>query len=270
MPEQIFKFILPFVIWPAFATFIGNGVNVSSIKSLIAGYILPLNSPGAAMWFLKVLGIMMIIIGYIKNKKQLIIIDVIFGLTFLLGLLLSSYSGLMQNTTFGNAILGFYYSHWSSTRNFLFSGWLILTGYTVKEFNLINKINKKYSSMAFLFAFVISVFEWMLQKNVIISTNGFSFYFISPILCASLLLILLQNNKQIFKSTNLVRELSTGIYYCHMTLIVIFNQILLEFSLTEDSILSFSVVKFIIIAVVSGLLTYLARKSNSKLLKLLF
>jgi hypothetical protein len=216
---------------------------------------------------------MMIIIGCIRSNRELIIADFIFGILYLIGIAISTYSGLIDHSFIGQTVMDRYYSHLGSTRNVLFSGFFVILGYSLKKFDIVGKMNKYGKALSYCmlcFSFLISICEWAFIKNNASTYGEFSFYYISPLLCGFLLLTLLQMNLFVPHSTKIFRILSTGIYYSHMTFVVIFEKLVENISVLNTSYINNTVVKTVFVLFFATALTYLANKSKSKLLKMLF
>lgn len=230
-PKQIIKLIFPMVFYSTIVALIIEGVHFHTFKSLIVGFILPLSSPGAAMWYLKVTIICMIILACTGERRYYSIICVfVFSILFIWGVLISSYAGLFSQIPFGKKLVDHWYSINSSTRNFLHAGLFFFAGNGIQRSGIPTWLKGKKSILVFIGTVIFECVEMLIIANSpALDGVEFSFYLISPLMMVALLCLCLQYDYKTDRSTKWERELSTGIYYCHMTCIALYDKFLYKY-----------------------------------------
>lgn len=276
LPKAVKRLIIPYFAWSIIYIVISRDFDIFSI---LKGYLIA--SPGAAMWFVGALIISMVILKFIKTKRTLCIAIVVSLVFYYMGFLLDGYSEFLEGVVSKPHFVETYFDFFESTRNFLFKGFpLVALGHYIGQYG-IPKVFQKRTTCALVAAaslvimFITSGIDKIFPA---LEIKGWYFYFgfsflrmLQLLAVLAILCLLLQTNIKIKTDTRIIRKLSTGIYFSHMTVLLCVNLlsgILYHFGIIEKNFNS--VVQFVLISGICVMLTLTVTKINNKCLNKLF
>ncbi len=268
LPKQVQRLIIPYFAWSIAFTIVTRDFD---LKEILKGYLIA--SPGASMWFVAALMISMVILKLIKNKKALSIAICISMIFYFVGLFLDSYSEITRGTIFEPYALK-YIELFGSTRNFVFIGFPMTSiGYYIGQYGIPKLLKNKINCVVtFIVAWIVLFFEVNFVKNMSNTfSEGWSYFFLLPLVVLSLLCFLLQLNINLNVNTFLLRKISTGIYFSHLVILVCVNTlggILCKFNIIEQNFNT--VLIFLLVSVIATIFSIVVIKLNNKLLNKLF
>ena len=233
--KQIKRLLIPFIFWMLvslpYKLITTTGENVFFIVLKIIRN--ALFYPWGALWFLLALIVAIIIEYWVLKRKRLNVALIIGFILYGICLLGNSYYFLLEGTCFQN-IMDLYLKIFISMRNGIFEAFPIFTigVYIATKEKSIEKIKSFKIYIALLVVLVIQTIEVTFIRNK--NYQDDHSLFVMTIFVVSLLLVLCikyKNLKFKFLNGNLLRNLSTGVYFMHSPIINYIS--LLNFSLSN-------------------------------------
>lgn len=217
------------------------------------------------LWYLPSLILSVLFVWYFVKNDRMKILIIVSVFLYLIGLLGDSYYDVINNEVI-NFIINKYKIIFGVTKTGLCFGVPILTlGAIISKYKLDNRI-KNYKFLLII-ATILYFAEGMILKlyNIGASRNMYiTFIILIPIMFITLLNI--KVNIKV-KYSNLLKELSLGIYCVHALIIMIVNQ-LFSFYNIDIGVLN-NMVKFLIVIMLSIVITISLIKCKSKVIKVL-
>lgn len=268
IPKQVKRLLVPYFFWSLLYTAVISVSNRSiDFKGIIKGYLLA--SPGAAMWFVGAIIISFVILNRVRSKKAAIAVCVVSLVFYFIGLGLNSYSSLFVGTPAQALLQKYYFDIFESSRNFLFLGLpFISIGYYFGQCANEKKRSKSVLLTLFVLACIGTVAEFLfLYSKPEPMENGVRYCFSTPLAVVTLMLILAGIEIKSDRNFRYVRKLSSGIYFSHLTILVVLttvNGLLYHFGLKGSSFPNSAL--FLLTSVCSLIFTSIVIKINNKYL----
>ncbi len=262
--ENIFEYIKklsPIYLILSVAYLILNEVRYNSFSpsSILNGiwYIITGRSQ-SVMWFVGALIISIFIISLLNNKKKLQVGLKAAVILYGIGLLFNTYAFLINNDYFG-FLYNFLVGNFGNNSNFLFEGFLFVgIGYYLEKYY--KKDNNKTKNIIFLIlGIILLVVETIVIKKNLASIVNYEYFLAHLLVVPALFNILVDININI--KTNIIRKLSSYIYYFHYAVIII---LILINSLYPNHILNNSTYFYLITIICTILYSLVFLKINKK------
>ncbi len=237
--KYIKKLLLLYIIWtlvfiywdlPISALFQGNSIEI------IFCYLWKIIFIGSSfyLWFIPALifSISLLYFSIVTNKENfLLVISIIF---YLIGLIGESYFGFIKDTNVESVFRKYFY-YFSTTRNGLFLGWLLLF-IGAKHGKILFKI--KYSGiLSIVFFLLLTLESYILHKlnipkdyNFYIFLIPFSYYFFNWVIFI---------NVKDTINTGILRKISINIYFSHGIFLILIPKIFSKFNWPYNSFIFF-------------------------------
>lgn len=268
IPKQVKRLIVPYFFWSLLYNAV---ITVSSrsfnLRSFIKGYLIA--SPGAAMWFVGAIIISFVILNRVKTKKAAVCVTAVSLGFYFAGLGLNSYSSLFVGTPAEALLQKYYFDIFESSRNFLFLGLpFISIGYYFGQFANEKKRLKSVLVTLFVLACIGTFAEFLfLYSKPEPMENGVRYYFSTPLAVVTLMLLLSGIEVKSDRNYRYVRKLSSGVYFSHLTILVVLttvNGLLYHFGLRDNSFPNTAL--FLLTSICSLIFTSVVIKINNKYL----
>lgn len=222
--ENIFRYIkklLPIYLILSIVYLILNEIRYNSFSpsSLLNGiwYIFTGRSQ-SVMWFVGALIISAFIINLLNDKKKLQTGLKVAAILYVIGLVFNTYAFLINNEYFG-FLYNFLVETFNNNSNFLFEGFLFvglgyyLEKYYKKDTNLTKNI------IILIIGILLLIIETIIVNKNLDSVVNYEYYLAHLLIVPALFNILVNVNINI--KTNIIRKISSYIYYFHYAIIII-------------------------------------------------
>lgn len=172
----------------------------------------------SVMWFIGSLILSTVVLLHLNTKKKLKIALYISFSLYIIGLFFNTYAFLLNNGTF-SFIYSFLVGTFANNSNFVFIGTLFfLIGYLLEK-EVIKKSVFKHKYLLLIISIITLVGESIIVKNNLGLVTNYEYFLSHIILIPTLFYILLGININI--KTNIIRKISSYIYYFHYIFIIL-------------------------------------------------
>lgn len=263
--ENIFEYIkklLPIYLILSAVYLVLNEVRYNSFSpgSILNGvwYIFTGRSQ-SVMWFVGALIISVFIISLLNDKKKLQTGLKVAVILYVIGILFNTYAFLINNEYF-DFLYNFLVGKFGNNSNFLFEGFLFVgIGYYLEKYYK-KDASKIKNIILLIVGMILLVAETIIIKKNLENIVNYE-YFLAHLLIVPALFNILVGIKINIK-TNIIRKLSSYIYYFHYAIIII---LLLIKSLYPNQILNNSTYFYLITIICTILYSLVFIKINKKM-----
>lgn len=172
----------------------------------------------SVMWFVGSLIISAFIISLLNDKKKLQTGLKIAVILYVIGLLFNTYAFLINNDYF-NFLYNFLVTNFGNNSNFLFEGFLFVgIGYYLEKYNK-KETGKAINIIVLILGLVLLIVETIIIRKNLENIVNYEYFLSHLLIIPALFNILVKNNVNI--KTNIIRKLSSYIYYFHYAAIIV-------------------------------------------------